>query len=112
MKDETAGKLITEFVGLRAKLYAFKTLENEEIIKAKGVKKQVIKQTINIEDYKKALLENEILYRKMNTIQSKKHNLYTKQINKIALSGNDNKRVILDNNINTLALGHYKFSLL
>jgi hypothetical protein len=107
MKDETSENPIKEFVELRAKLYAFKTIENEEIKKAKGVKKQVIKQTLNIEDYKRALLENEIVYRKINTIQSNKHNVYTKQINKIAINGNDNKRYILENHINTLALGHY-----
>ena len=110
MKDETAGKLITEFVGLRAKLYAFKTLENKEIKKAKGVKKSVINQAINIEDYKRALFENETVYRKMNTIQSKKHDVFTTQINKISLSSNDDKRYILENNINTLALGHYRIS--
>jgi hypothetical protein len=106
MKDETSGNPIKEFVGLRAKLYAFKTIENEEIKKAKGVKKQVIKQTLNIEDYKRALFKNEIVYRKINTIQTNKHNVYTKQMNKIAINGNDNKRYILKNYINTLALGH------
>ena len=110
MKDETAGNPIKEFVGLRAKLYAFKTLENNEIKKAKGVKKSVINRAINVEDYKRALFENEIIYRKMNTIQSKKHNVYTTQINKISLSSNDDKRHVLDNKINTLALGHYRIS--
>jgi hypothetical protein len=107
MKDETSENPIKEFVGLRAKLYAFRTIENEEIKKANGVKKQVIKQTLNIEDYKRALLENEIVYRKINTIQSNKHNVYTKQMNKIAINGNDNKRYVLENHIKTLALGHY-----
>src|ERR1044072_3408103 len=71
MKDETAGKLITEFVGLRAKLYAYKTLENKEMKKAKGVKKSVINQAINIEDYKRALFENETVYRKINEYNTK-----------------------------------------
>ena len=46
----------------------------------------------------------------MNIIRSKKHNVYTTQINKVALCGKDDKRHILDNNIKTLALGHYKIS--
>jgi len=108
IKDETAGKPIVEFVGLRAKLYVFKTLENEEVKKAKGVKKQVIQQTINIEDYKRALFEKETIHRTMNTIQSTEHNLYTTQINKVALCGRDDKRHILENRINTLAIGHHK----
>ena len=110
MKDETVGKLITEFVGLRAKLYAYKTLENKEIKKAKGVKKSVINQTINIDDYKKVLFNEETLYRKLNLVQSKNHTLYIPQVNKIALSRNNDKRYILENNINTLALGHYRIS--
>ena len=44
----------------------------------------------------------------MNTIQSKDHNLYTTQMNKVALCGKDDKRYITENNINTLAIGRYK----
>ena len=45
-KDEAAGKVIDEFVGLRAKLYSYKMLEGEESKKCKGVKKSVIKRAI------------------------------------------------------------------
>ena len=38
-KDEAAGGVIDEFVGLRAKLYSYKMLEGEESKKCKGVKK-------------------------------------------------------------------------
>ena len=41
-KDETAGKQITHFVGLRPKLYTFKVEDKGETRKAKGVKKNVI----------------------------------------------------------------------
>ena len=51
-KDEVAGKVIDEFVGLRAKLYSYKMLEGPESKKCKGVKKPVIKKTITHEDYK------------------------------------------------------------
>ena len=37
-KDEAAGKQITHFVGLRAKLYSYK-IEDQVIKKAKGIKK-------------------------------------------------------------------------
>ncbi|CAF4679604.1 unnamed protein product, partial [Rotaria magnacalcarata] len=57
MKDETGGKPIVEFVGLRAKLYAYKTVDNIEEKKAKGIKKKVVEQTINLEDYKRCLFE-------------------------------------------------------
>ena len=40
MKDETNGIEITEFVGLRSKLYAFK-VEEDEHKKCKGVRKNI-----------------------------------------------------------------------
>ena len=58
MKDETGGKQITEFVGLRSKLYSFKIDEKEEK-KCKGVKKPEVKRTINFKDYKKIPLHRE-----------------------------------------------------
>ncbi|KAK3747524.1 hypothetical protein QZH41_003651 [Actinostola sp. cb2023] len=42
MKDETAGNEIVEFVGLRAKLYAYK-IDNIEVKRCKGVKRYVVK---------------------------------------------------------------------
>ena len=52
MKDECGGKQISEFVGLRAKMYSYKLDEKEEK-KAKGVKKNVIKKDMGITCYKK-----------------------------------------------------------
>ena len=54
-KDEAAGKQIAEFVGLRAKLYSYKMFEGEENEKCKGVKKNVVKNTITHNDYKDCL---------------------------------------------------------
>ena len=45
-KDEAGGKVIDEFVGLRAKLYSYKMFESEESKKCKGVKKSVVKKSI------------------------------------------------------------------
>ena len=39
-KDEAGGKVIDEFVGLRAKLYWYKMLEGRESKKCKGVKQE------------------------------------------------------------------------
>jgi hypothetical protein len=104
MKDETGGLPIEEFVGLRAKLYCYKT-KTEVEKKAKGIKKNVIKNDITIEEYKRAL-RNETIYKTMYNIVSDNHQLYTKEINKIALNGEDDKRYILQDGINTLALNH------
>jgi hypothetical protein len=48
--------------------------------------------------------------RKMNVIRSRLHDLYTEEVNKVALSSNDDKRVIMDDGIHTLAYGHYSLS--
>ena len=45
MKDELGGKIMTEFVALRAKLCAYKTLDKKEEKKCKGIKKCVVKKT-------------------------------------------------------------------
>ena len=55
MKDEAGGKQITQFVGLRSKLYAYKMDSGKEAKKCKSVKKVVIKNKITLEDYKNCL---------------------------------------------------------
>ena len=107
-KDEVNGNVIDEFVGLRAKLYSYKMFEGEESKKCKGVKKSVVKKSITHEDYKKCLTDQKPQLRKMNVIRSHKHNVFTEEVNKVALSANDDKRYILEDGINTLALGHYR----
>ena len=107
-KDEVNGNVINEFVGLRAKLYSYKMFEGKESKKCKGVKKSVVKKSITHEDYKTCLLTGKEQLRKQNIIRSYKHEVYTEEVNKVALSASDDKRYILEDGINTLALGHYK----
>ena len=107
-KDEVNGDIIDEFVGLRAKLYSYKMFEGEESKKCKGVKKSVVKKSITHEDYKTCLLTGKEQLTKQNIIRSYKHEVYTKEVNKVALSASDDKRYILEDGINTLALGHYR----
>ena len=107
-KDEVNSNVIDEFVGLRAKLYSYKMFEGEESKKCKGVKKSVVKKSITHEDYKKCLTDRKSQLRKMNVIRSYKHNVFTEEVNKVALSADDDKRYILEDGINTLALGHYR----
>ena len=107
-KDEAGGKIISEFVGLRPKLYAYKMHEGKEEKLCKGVKKAVVKRSINFEDYKTCLFTGKPQTRTMNVIRSHRHELFTEEINKIALSANDDKRVILEDGIHTLAHGHWR----
>ena len=106
-KDEAGGKQIIEFVGLRAKLYSFKMDEGIVTKKCKGVKKAVVNKGISFDDYRDTLYNHQSQMRQMNVIRSHKHDIYTETINKVALSHEDDKRIILENGINTLARGHY-----
>ena len=107
-KDEAAGKIIKEFVGLRAKLYSFKMDEGGESKKCKGVKKQVVENSITHEDYKTCLRTGKEQLRKQNILRSYDHEVYTEEVNKIALSAQDDKRYILNDGVHTLAWGHHK----
>ena len=109
-KDEATGKIIKEFVGLRAKLYSYKMDKGEESKKCKGIKKRVVDKSITHEDYKTCLLTGKEQLRKMNIIRSYDHEVYTEEVNKVALSAEDDKRYILDDGIHTLAWGHYKIN--
>ena len=107
-KDEAAGKIIKEFVGLRAKLYSYKMDEGGESKKCKGVKKQVVESSITHEDYKTCLTTGKEQLRKQNILRSYNHEVYTEEVNKVALSAMDDKRYILKDGMHTLAWGHYK----
>ena len=107
-KDEAAGKRIKEFVGLRAKLYSFIMEDGKENKRCKGVKKQVVESSITHEDYKTCLRTGKEQLRKQNILRSYEHEVFTEEINKIALSSIDDKRYILDDGIHTLAWGHHK----
>lgn len=79
--------------------------------KAKGVKKNVVENNINIEDYKKCLTDSVKYRHKMKTFRSINHQLFTLEQNKISLSSYDDKRYILEDGISTLPYGHYSLSL-
>jgi len=67
-KDEAGGKQISEFVGLRAKLYSYKVEDSEEEKKCKGVKKAVVEKSINFDNYKDCLFKQRPQMRKINVI--------------------------------------------
>ena len=106
MKDELGGKVITEFVTLRPKTYSYLTNDGKEDKKAKGTKKCVIKRIIKFDDYKNCLLKDEILLTSQQRFISKKHDVYTENINKIALSNNDDKRIVSSDKITSHPYGY------
>ena len=106
MKDELGGKIITEFVTLRPKTYSYLTDDSKEDKKAKGTKKCIIKKMIKFNDYKKCLLNDEVILKSQQRFISKKHDVYTKNINKIALSNNDDKRIVSSDKITSDPYGY------
>ena len=109
-KDEAAGIPITEFVGLRSKMYSYIKDNQKGGKTAKGIKKNIIKNNIKHADYKNVLLENKQMQHTMKTIRSSKHLLGSYEINKVSLSCFDDKRYISTNGIKSLAYGHYYIS--
>ena len=107
-KEENGGEILLEFCGLRAKCYATKMHDGTESKKCKGVKKAVVKKGLTIEDYKTCLFEVKPKTISFNTLRSRKHEITTETITKIALAQNDDKRVVCEERVNTLAIGHYK----
>ena len=103
-KDEVAGKQITCFVGLRPKLYSFRIEEDKEVRKCKGIKKNVVKKKLDFDDYVQCLFTGRKEMRKMKIIRSEKHEIYSKEVNKVALSNEDDKRKSLLGKVKTLAL--------
>ena len=106
MKDELGGKIITEFVTLRPKTYSFLTDDGKEDKKAKGAKKYIIKKMIKFNDYKKCLLNDEVIFKSQQRFISKKHDVYTENLNKIALSNDDDKRIVSSDKITSYPYGY------
>jgi len=108
-KNEMNEKFITEFVGLRSKVYAYKTNYDKTGKRCKGVKKSVVNKELTFDDYRNALFDFENLKKiQQNNFRCYGHRIYSEATPKIALSGKDDKCYILDDKINTLTLGHYK----
>ena len=121
MKDELGGKVMKKFVGLKAKTYSYLIDDGSEDKKAqKSLSKK--KRKLKFENNKNCLeaiqLENEISHLEKSKIgidslrkdhkefignnrlklktkqrfKSERNNVFTEEINKIALSSNDDKK--------------------
>ena len=100
MKDELGGEIMTEFVTLRPKMYAYKT-GSAESKKCKGIKKCIVCKRISFEDYKACLFDGGPSYRSQLMFRSSKPEVRTLEVNKLALSRDDDKRITI-NGINSL----------
>jgi len=111
MKDENNGTIMTEFVGLRTKMYALCVNGKKNTKKVIGVKSNVVARTITFDDYTRCLQHEIEMTRTQSYIRSKLHEVYIISESKIALSPYDDKRYIVLDSTDTLPWEHYKISL-
>ena len=101
MKYELEGKIIDEFVGLKSKIYSIKNIDGKESNTVKGVN-----IATGLSEVKDTLFNKKVMKHKMRRIQAKKHKVGTYEIDKISLSCYDDKRLVLNDGIHTLAYFH------
>ena len=101
MKDKFGGIIVSEFVGLKSKMYSLKKIDGKEHNAAKEVS-----IAIEFNEFEDILFNKKIIRQKIERIQSKKHELGTYEIDKISLSCFDDKRYMLDDGIHTLSYFH------
>ena len=134
MKDEYGGKIMTEFCGLRSKMYSHYAQDYSEGMyiahhyfpvhwfeensnaddninnRCKGIIKKVVKK-FNLDTYKDCLMSGKSPEPvQMETFACKNHNIYTQLQNKNALCAYDDKTYILDDGIRTHSYGHYRIN--
>ena len=112
-KDELGGKIITKFCAPRAKTYTYLILMDDGIEKkkAKGTNKCIIKHRIKFKDYKDSVFENKTILRLQLRFKSNLHIVYTEEVNKIAISRNDDKRLQTFDKITTYPYGTNAFKV-
>ena len=97
IKDELKGRIMTEFVALRPKTYAYQIDDYDDddikLEKAKGTKKCVIKRVLKFNDYKACLLNGKVVFKSQQRFKSERHDAYTGKVNRVSLSSNDDKRL-------------------
>ncbi|XP_071575610.1 uncharacterized protein [Temnothorax nylanderi] len=111
MKDENNGAIMTEFVGLRAKMYTYRVLGRDDTKRIKGVKRNVVAKKITFEDYVACLRDARELRTRQSCIRSTLHEVHTVSEQKLALSPHDDKRYVTLDSEETLPWGHYGIPL-
>ena len=101
MKDEFNERIISEFIGLKSKMYSLISVDDEEVTKEK-----VLNKKIKHKEFVDVLFNKKVIRHNTKRIPSKLHRIGTYCVCKISLSCFDDKRYILDSGINSLAYFH------
>jgi hypothetical protein len=94
--DELNGNLMTEFISLRSKMYAYKIAEKEKKI-CKGISRAVIERDLKFQDYYNCLFNNESRSLVNRRFVSINHQVFTQEVTKRGLSASDDKRYYINN---------------
>jgi hypothetical protein len=108
-KDECSGIPMREFIGLRAKMYAFEVDNGKVTKKAKGVSKNVVANELTMDSYRDCLFNKKVTHTdNIYGLRVENHKIYLTKSRKKVLCPLDTKKWILDDGINSYAYGHYK----
>ena len=84
---------MTEFVALIPKAYSYLDDNGNKNTKSKGTKRCLIKQKLMFQNFKYCLFNNKTVYRSQERFKSDHHQVCIEEVNMIALSSNDDKRI-------------------
>ena len=110
-KDELGGKIITKFCAPRAKTYAYLMDDGIEKKKANGTNKCIIKRRIKFKDYTDSVFENKTILRSKLRFKSDHPIVHTEEVNKTAISSDDDKRLQTFDKITTYPHGKNAFKI-
>ena len=110
-KNELGGKIMNETAMLRAKAYVYITEDGSVHKRAKGMKKCIIKREIMFENQKVYLFNNKTIVKSQQRFRSDHYNVCTEEVNKIALSSNDDKLLQTIDRITTYPYGTNAFKV-
>ena len=104
-KDQLGGKIVKEFCALRAKAYTYLMDDDSEN------KKCVIRRRLMFENYKDCLFNDKNILKPQQRFKSDYNKVYTEEVNKTALSSNDDKRLQTFDNATTYQHGTNAFKV-
>jgi hypothetical protein len=110
-KNEMGSKLIAEFVGIKSKCYAIKSVDEKQYINkklCKGVKRLSLNKYVNFKHYRNAIKNIQQVSVAMTKICSKHHEISINKLVKIAFTSFDCKRYLFPCGIHSVPYGHYK----